>query len=85
MNPQERPVPLTVLVIGGLGLLDILAAALMAWAPFMQGWGFGQAITVGPWHTTVGRFCGTFLAICGVVLVAYAAWMRRRFLAPSGD
>ena len=80
---EGNAIPVTVLVIGGLGLLDLLAAAFLAWAPVAQGWGFGEPVTVAGWQTTMGGFSGTFLGICGATLVGYAAYMRRKLLAPG--
>lgn len=76
---ESRSVPVTILVIGGFGLFDVLAAIFLAWAPMAQGWGFDQPVTVAGWDTTLGGFCGTFLGICGVSMIAYAGWMRRHF------
>lgn len=80
---DSRSIPMTVLVIGGLGLLDLVAAAFLAWAPLAQGWGFGAPVAIGGWRTTIGVFCGTFLGLCGATLLGYAAYMRRSLLAPD--
>jgi len=74
---------MTVLVIGGLGLLDMVAAAFLAWAPVAQGWGFGDQVVIVGWRTTVGVFSGMFLGICGLTLFGYAAYLRRKLLAPK--
>ena len=80
---DNRSIPMTVLVIGGLGLLDMAAAAFLAWAPLAQGWGFGAPVKIVGWQTTMGGFCGLFLGICGATLLGYAAYMRRSLLAPD--
>ena len=80
---ENRSLPLTILVLGGIGVLDVLAAAFLAWAPMAQGWGFGQPVDLAGWHTTLGGFCGVFLGICGVSMIVYAGYIRRKLLAPN--
>jgi hypothetical protein len=82
---ESQAAPMTILVIGGIGLFDVLAAIFLAWAPVAQGWGFDQPVAIAGWQATLGEFCGTFLGICGVSMIAYAGWMRLHLFAASNE
>jgi hypothetical protein len=82
---ESRAVPVTILVIGGFGFFDVLAAIFLVWAPMAQGWGFAQPVVIAGWQTTLGGFCGTFLGICGVSMIGYAVFIRQKLFAPKNS